>query len=183
MLHLMQPRIRLAFWAARVHCWLMSSFPSTMGCLDPGVKSCIWIWWNSWCSPGPTAQTCLGLSGWHPIPLVYWSHTISWCQQQTCWRCTRSYCQCHYEDIKESASAMIAERHHSSPISIQTLSHWPLLSGLYPADSSLSTGQSTHHIHFSPVWFIRYKNFSITPFLYQFLQRKVRNEDSLSWKQ
>ena len=28
MLLLMQPRIQLAFWAARAHCWLMSSLPS-----------------------------------------------------------------------------------------------------------------------------------------------------------
>jgi len=25
----MQPRIQLAFWAARAHCWLMSRFPAT----------------------------------------------------------------------------------------------------------------------------------------------------------
>jgi len=32
---------------------------SREGCLDPGARSCSWICWTSWGSPGPTAQACL----------------------------------------------------------------------------------------------------------------------------
>ena len=34
--------------------------------------------------PGPTVQTRLGPSGWHPIPLVWGPHLTAWCHQQTC---------------------------------------------------------------------------------------------------
>ena len=38
---LMQPRIQLAFWAVRAHCWLVSSFPSTgtHGSFSSGLHS------------------------------------------------------------------------------------------------------------------------------------------------
>jgi len=37
-------------------------------------KTCTWLCWTSWGAPGCTAQACLGLSRWHPIPQVCQPH-------------------------------------------------------------------------------------------------------------
>lgn len=49
--------------------------------LDPGVRPCTWIYWTTYDSPGPTAWTCLCLSGWHPVSHVCWPHFTAWHHQ------------------------------------------------------------------------------------------------------
>ena len=66
------------------------------GCHNPGARPCTWIYWTSWCSPGPTAWACLDLSEWHPIPWACQPHHTTRCYSQTGWGCTQSHCQCHW---------------------------------------------------------------------------------------
>jgi len=91
---LMQPKIQLAFWAARAHSGLVSRFPSTS--TSRSFLTSERFAFKSFISqlalvvrvaliqvqylalgivelpevpfPGPTAQACLGLSELHPVP-------------------------------------------------------------------------------------------------------------------
>jgi len=102
----MQPRIQLALWAVRAHCWLMSSLPSTCapsrfrqgcalslhsppctdsrGCLNPGARL---GFVEPHEVPWAHCSACLGPSGWHPVPWVCQLHHTAWCHLQTCWGC------------------------------------------------------------------------------------------------
>ena len=66
------------------------------GCHNPGIKPCTCICWTSWCSPGPSAWVCLGLSGWHPVPWACLPHHTVLCHLKNHWGCTWSHCQCHW---------------------------------------------------------------------------------------
>lgn len=84
-----QPRTRLAFWAANSHCWLMSSFssvsalkPSAGAALNPfpiqpvltqemaptQVQDLSLALLSLRSSHRPTSQTCPGPLGQHPVP-------------------------------------------------------------------------------------------------------------------
>ena len=88
----MQVRIRLAFWATRIHSWLMSHLPSTSTprsfsaglCSMASSPSCYWWWGLPWLRYNTLhldllnlvrfswahCSSCLDLSGWHLVPVV-----------------------------------------------------------------------------------------------------------------
>ena len=167
----MQPRLWLAFWAARVHCRLVYSLPPTSslrsfstglfsslttpaciasgGCHDPGARPCTWIYSTSCCLPGPPVQTSLGLCEWHSVSQVCQSHHKVWCHLQTCWGYSQFHCQyVTDENVKAPAPVLTPERHHLSLMSIWTLRHWPPLFRYV----FITIEQSTHQIHILSIW-------------------------------
>lgn len=88
-------------WISGLWGWFISSFPSTSppnpfwqdsalpicpltcndggDCHNPGLRPCTSICWVSQGSPGPIAEDCLGLFGWHPIPQASWLYHTAWC--------------------------------------------------------------------------------------------------------
>ena len=84
------------FWMGCAQPFHLPACIGNEGFLDPSARAFVWICWTLWGSPGPTAQACLGLPGWHPVPLVCWLHFTAWCHLQMCWECTRPHCQCRW---------------------------------------------------------------------------------------
>ena len=94
-----QPRVRLAFCAARAHCWLTSSchppvppvlfgravlYPSvpqlvlTVGAAMTQVHTLHLALLNLLRFPWAQSSACLGLSGCHPVPQDCWPHQTAW---------------------------------------------------------------------------------------------------------
>ena len=70
------------FWQGCTLSFYPPSCTDSGDCHDPGRRPCTWLCWTSGCSPGPTAQACLGLSECHPIPQVCWQHHTAYCNPQ-----------------------------------------------------------------------------------------------------
>jgi len=81
------PQYPQVIFSRAVLCSFIPQLVLIMVVANPGASPCK----TSWCSPRPTAQACLSLSGWHPIPLACQLHHKAWCHLQTCWGCTQSH--------------------------------------------------------------------------------------------
>jgi len=103
MLLLMQPRMWLIFWVAGAQCQLMLSFSLTntsksfLSALTQFIPKSTLIFGIS---PIQVQDHTLSLVKLHiymgpPFKPYHQLQNISWCWQQTCWRCTQSHCPCH----------------------------------------------------------------------------------------
>ena len=111
-----------------------------------------WLYGNSWGSPGPTAQVCLGPSGWHPVLQMCLLHHIAWCQ--TFWGCNQFNYQSYWQRfLKEHWSQYRYLRDitvHLSPSRHWTTDHYLLGTILHPLPHL--SKKSTHQIHILPIW-------------------------------
>lgn len=142
----MQPRTRLAWWAASAHCQDMLSFSFTITpkYFSPGLLSvpvlsssaCIDNWdchnpcagpftWPRWTSGIYRPNlSILSRSLWQPFPPAWLPHHGAWSHQQTCWGCAGILWPCHPIRIVLKTDLW---RLHSSLLSTWTLRHWPQL--------------------------------------------------------
>ena len=106
----MQPEVVLAFFAAKVCCWLMISLVftrtptscfaellSSSQCVlvhraysSSDARLCISLCWTLWGSCQPISPACWGPSGWKHNHLVYQSLLPDFYHLWTCWGCTPS---------------------------------------------------------------------------------------------